>query len=206
MNASSENSVSEWITSLKVGDPEAVEQLCERYFRKLVELARRRLGDASKRVADEEDVALSVFDSLCRGAKRGRFSDLSNREDLWKLLLKMTRNKVIDQIRHYTSQKRGGGEIRGESVFERVFEDEAPMGIDQVVGEEPDPAFVVLMDEQYQQLLGSLRNDTLRKIAQWKLEGFTNDEISEMLGLVVRSIERKVNLIRRTWSKFIAVP
>src|SRR5262245_44658550 len=67
-----EGSVSRLIGGLVVGDEAAVQRLWERYFRRLVGLARKRLADAPRRVADEEDVAFSAFDSFCRNAEGGR--------------------------------------------------------------------------------------------------------------------------------------
>jgi DNA-directed RNA polymerase specialized sigma24 family protein len=36
-------------------------------------------------------------------------------------------------------------------------------------------------------------------LATLKLEGYTNDEIADTLGVVTRTIERKLNLIRQLW-------
>ena len=44
-----------------------------------------------------------------------------------------------------------------------------------------------------------LDSDTLRKIAQWKMEGYKNEEIADRLGLTRRSIERKLQWIRKVW-------
>ena len=79
----SEKSVTWWIGALKEGNQEAARELWQRYFDKLVRLGHARLGTAPRRVADEEDVALSVFRCLCDGAARGQFSQLTDRDDLW---------------------------------------------------------------------------------------------------------------------------
>src|SRR6266403_2686702 len=78
----SEASVTRWIDRLKAGDPDAAQKLWERYFRRLVGLARKKLRAAPRRAADEEDVALSAFDSFCRGAGQDRFPQLHDRLDL----------------------------------------------------------------------------------------------------------------------------
>ena len=70
------DSVSAWIVQLKGGDPDAAQRLWERYFHRLVGLARKRLQNAPRRAADEEDVALSAFASFCQGAAQGRFPRL----------------------------------------------------------------------------------------------------------------------------------
>src|ERR1043165_1882401 len=85
-----DGSITRWIGQLKAGDPVAAQLLWERYFRRLVGLARKKLDGAPRRMADEEDVALSAFDSFCRGAEHGRFPRLEDRDDLWRLLVVIT--------------------------------------------------------------------------------------------------------------------
>src|SRR4051794_13381378 len=86
----SDGSVTRWIDQLPLGDAAAVRVLWERYFHRLVGLARKKLADAPRGMADEEDVALSAFDSFCRNAGEGRFPDLTDREGLWRILVVMT--------------------------------------------------------------------------------------------------------------------
>src|SRR5262245_20134227 len=92
----SEQSVTKWIRGLKAGDPDAAEKLWQRYFQRLVQLARSRLQNLRRGAGDEEDVALNAFDSLCRGAAQGRFELLLDRDDLWRLLAVLTVRKAID--------------------------------------------------------------------------------------------------------------
>src|SRR5258708_5465897 len=103
----SEGSVTRWLDRLKAGDPVAAQSLWERYFRRLVGLARKRLRNDRPRVADEEDVALSAFDNLCRGAKQGRFPRLDDRDDLWRVLVALTVRKASKVVRDEGRQKRG---------------------------------------------------------------------------------------------------
>jgi DNA-directed RNA polymerase specialized sigma24 family protein len=49
--------------------------------------------------------------------------------------------------------------------------------------------------------LAELENEQLRQIAQWKVEGFTNEEIAGELGRAVPTVERKLARIRRQWEK-----
>ena len=78
------------IGRLKGGDPEAAHQLWDAYSPRLLALARGRLRGAARRVADEEDVVLSAFDSFVRRAERGQFPALCDRDDLWNILLAIT--------------------------------------------------------------------------------------------------------------------
>jgi hypothetical protein len=40
-----------------------------------------------RRAADEEDVALSAFNSFCLRAEEGRFLRLDDSDDLWQVLM-----------------------------------------------------------------------------------------------------------------------
>jgi len=194
-----DHSVTRWIADLKAGDPDAAEQLASRYFDRLVQLARKHLGNAPRRVADEEDIAISVFHRLCAGADQGRFPKLEDREDLWAVLLTVTKGKVTDQIRHLTRRKRGGGDVRGHSVLGYKANGE-PVDFSECVNDELTPEFLTQLDEEHQRLLDMLRDDNHRNIAVWRMEGYSNDEIAERLQISVKSVERKLRHIREKWA------
>jgi DNA-directed RNA polymerase specialized sigma24 family protein len=205
--AMSFESVTVWIAQLKAGDAVAAQRLWESYFPRLVGLARKRLRETPRRAADEEDVALSAFDSFCRGAEQGRFPRLTDRDNLWHLLVTITARKALQLVRHERRQKRGGGTVRGDSAFHatpETPEDEA--GLEQVVGPEPTPEFAAQMAEEYQQLLARLGEGDLRQVAVWKMEGYGNEEIAAKLGCVPRTVERKVALIRTLWDQVAPPP
>ena len=179
---------------------EAVQKLWDRYKTRLLELARRKLGDAPKRVADEEDVAQSVFLSFFRGATAGRFDDVKTRDDLWWLLLAITRQKTVDFIRRETAKKRGAGQVRSEGGL-AAADGSQGFAFDRLVGDEPTPEFLVMFEEQNRRLLGLLRDDRLREIAISRIEGYTVAEIAADLAVSTRSVERKLQLIRNAWTK-----
>lgn len=198
MEPSWDESVTRWIGDLKQGDDEAARRLWERYFERLTRVARRRMDAMPRREEDEEDVALSVFDVLCRGAAAGRFDVLKTRDDLWRLLVAITAKKVVDRYRHRGRTKRGGGDVRGHSVIGGT-DDQELGGFDDFVGQDPSPAFLVMLDERHRELMSLLRDDTLRQVAQLRMEGYTNREIADRLMISLRSVERKLRLIRTEW-------
>lgn len=186
------------IKDLKQGDEQAAHDLWERYFPKLIRVAGRRMGNASRRIADEEDVALSVFQSLCDGAQKGRFEKLKGRDDLWKLIVAITGMKSADHVRRETAQKRGGGQVRGNSVFVNS-QDEKVEGFEQFSEEALSPEFLCELEEEQARLLAKLPDDKHRQIATLRLEGMSHEEIAEELGLSLRSVARKFKLIRDLW-------
>ena len=64
---------------------------------------------------DEEDAALSAFNSFCDGAARGKFPQLADRDDLWRLLVVITARKAMAQANRNARLKRGGGRVVSKS-------------------------------------------------------------------------------------------
>jgi DNA-directed RNA polymerase specialized sigma24 family protein len=164
----------------------------------MVALARTKLQGAGRREEDEEDIALSAFDSFCQGAMRSRFPQLTDRDDLWHLLVVITARKALDLLERQGRSKRGGGRVRGESALLDPA-DPSNGGIEQVVGDEPTPQLVMAMAEQCQRLLDKLGDDRLRQVAVWKMEGYTNEEIAARLGYSLAAVERWLRIIRKSW-------
>ncbi len=195
-----QDSISHWIAQLRCGEAEAAQKLWRRYADQLVEVARRRLGDSPRAAADEEDIALSVFHSVCQGAVAGRFCDITDRNDLWWLLLTLARQKVIDHVRRETAQKRGAGRVRPEAAV-AGSRGSRRFSLDHLIGDAPTPEYWIILQEEHQRLLGLLRDDCLRRIASRRIEGFSVAEIAEDLTISTRSVERKLRLIRGRWAQ-----
>src|SRR5262249_33977456 len=104
-------SVTHLIRGAEEGDSVACKRLYEAYFHRLVGLAREKLLGVPRRVADEEDVALSVLNSFLRGAEEGRFPRLNDREDLWRLLVTLTAGKAANLANYLGRERRGSGKI-----------------------------------------------------------------------------------------------
>jgi DNA-directed RNA polymerase specialized sigma24 family protein len=190
-------SVTLWLRSLEAGDGEAAEKLWRHFFDDLVRLARARLRYAPKAVADEEDAALSAFDSFCRGAARGRYPRLHDRDDLWRLLVVITERKAIDQAQRERRQRRGGGKVLG--ILEGAIADGREGAVTRVACPEPTPEYALMVGDECRRLFALLRDETLREVARLKMEGYTSEEVAERIGCSLRSVARKLELIRRTW-------
>jgi DNA-directed RNA polymerase specialized sigma24 family protein len=192
----SDDSVTQWLDRLQEGDPEAAQRLWERYFRRLVGLARARLCAAPRGAADEEDVALSALDSFCRGAEQGRFPRLADRDGLWRLLMTITGRKALRLLRDQGRQKRGGlappagpADPDGEDALE------------QALSREPTPELAAQVGDECRRLLGLLGDASLESVAVWRMEGYSVAEIAGRLGCAGRSVKRKLELIRGFWER-----
>jgi DNA-directed RNA polymerase specialized sigma24 family protein len=197
---SSPGSVTVWLGRLVGGDPAAAEKLWQRYFHRLVGLARKKLQHTPRGAADEEDVALSALDSFCRRAQQGQFPDLQDRDDLWHFLMVITVRKALNQAKHERRHKRGGAlphtptKPRADSASEET-------ALEQILSSEPTPEAAVEMAEEYARLIEGLGDAELRSIALLKLEGNTTPQIAAKLGRALRTVERRLQLIRRTWEQ-----
>jgi DNA-directed RNA polymerase specialized sigma24 family protein len=136
-------------------------------------------------------VALSAFDSFCRGVAGGRFPQLNDRHDLWQVLVTLTARKAIDAVRR-----------------ERAIKRQAPNAVDgavpaleQIIGREPTPSFAAEVADECRRLVELLEDPDLRSVALCKLEGHTNREIADRLGWSLATIERRLVLIRRIWEE-----
>ena len=196
-----DGSVTRWVTALKSGDVAAAQPLWERYYRRLVSLAREKLRTARRRAADEEDVVQSAFHSFFRGVTNGRFPRLGDRDNLWRLLVVITARKALDQLAAEHAKRRGGGTSSHDSRISTGHVNWEETAIEQVVGDEPTPEFAAQVAEQYHRLLDLLGDDTLCRVAVWKMEGLTTDEIAEKLDCSRRTVARKLEAIRIIWSE-----
>ncbi len=186
-------SVSKLLLDLKHGDHDAAQVLWDRTVERIAAAARKRLTALGIRAVDEDDVAVDVFASLCRGAGQGRFPRLEDRNDLWQVLMMLTRQKVVDQ------RRRQQPEWTESALAPALTDDTEARAIDLVQGDEPHPDVVVTAVDELERLLSALDQER-RTISLLKLEGYSHGEIAQRLGISLRSVERKVALIKKKWT------
>jgi DNA-directed RNA polymerase specialized sigma24 family protein len=192
-----EGSVSNWLGPLQEGNPDAAQKLWECYFERLIDLARKKLRALPHREA-AEDVALSAFDSFCRGAGRGRFPQLADRQSLWRLLVVITARKAARYKRDANRRKRGGQAVEiGAAPPDANME----TYLEQIIDREPTPEFAAQAADECRYLMRLLGDPELESIALLRMEGYTVEEIGEQLDYVPRTIKRKLRLIRGLWEQ-----
>lgn len=190
------SSVTTWIARVKAGESAAAQRIWQRYLSRLIKVAHSHLAGSPQQVADSDDVVVVAFERFLRHAQQGRFPRLDDRHDLWKVLLTVTEHVAIDQRRTMSAAKRGWF-----VTWSLWRPDGAGSDSDsdwQPTAPEPTPEFAVAAAEQCRHLLSLLDNDE-RRIAIAKVHGFDNREIAQQEGLGLRSVERKLQIIRRIW-------
>ena len=182
-----EESITGWFHALRDGDDAAAEQLWNRYFHRLTGFARTQLANSP--VYDEEDLAVSVFDALCQATRDGRYENVENREELWRLLVTISNRKAIDRYRHVTAQRRSGNQSSSVDLDA------------EIASAVKDPAWEVTLAEQCQTLINALDEGQMRDVALLKLEDLTNQQIADQLKVSERTVRRTIHLIRRIWQQ-----
>ena len=192
------------LPALAQGDPEATRFVWERYYRRLVGLARKKLRECSTRVADEEDAVQEAFCSFFRRAQAGLFPELKARDNLWCLLVVITARKVRDQISWQRRKKRNPGAIRTETQLGCLSSELADPNLQLIIGTEPSPEFAAQVTEMHRHLMESLGDDELRQVAQLKMEGHTNEEITAWMDMSLSTVARNLRTIRKRWKKALS--
>jgi RNA polymerase sigma factor (sigma-70 family) len=188
------HSVSQWIDGLRKGDERAAERLWTRYYRRVLGLARRRLGGWL--ASDAEDVAAVALHSLLRRVSLGDLPQLADRDDWWRLLMTITCRKASNHRRQAQCRKRGGGNAEPSVVYrERCVSD-----LEGCADGGQPPEVWASVSEALQRLL-ELLDDELRLIVLSKLDGYTNVEIAARVRRSVPTIERRLRLIREKWQQ-----
>jgi DNA-directed RNA polymerase specialized sigma24 family protein len=166
---------------------DAARELWEYFFADLACYARKRLRamNSDTGPADEEDAAERAFTKVCRAIERGRLK-LGHRVDLQKVLRSATAHEVLNL--HHRA-KRSAGTTSDEFI------------LSQIPDESPSPELLMLALDACQRLLGLLDSDALRRVAVWKLAGWTNEAIRVQLGCSLATVERALARIRDTWKR-----
>jgi DNA-directed RNA polymerase specialized sigma24 family protein len=137
--------------------------------------------------------------SFFRRLRRGDF-DLTDRDALWTILVTITLNKACNAADRHFAARRDVRRVQHLSLPDDSQSDARHEAF-ALEADSPTPAVAAVLNEALEQRLRALPEPGLRRVALLKLEGYTNLEISERLACSERSVERKLNLIRKRWEE-----
>ena len=193
-----DESFEELLQAMQRGEDQAFDTFFQEHYEQLVRFAKKKIGTFPLRTFDEEDLALSAIHSLFEGLRENRIEAQSN-VDLWRILAAITNRKLVNLRQKVFAQKRGGGNVRGDSIWVQTGEDNFfQEQQDHRLDNAPDASMELM--ETTDLLFQQLDDDTMRKIARLLLEGYRIDDIATELDCVRRTIERKIARIRELWN------
>lgn len=192
--------IEQYFAKLSTKPSEAIDGLCQVFYEKLAAVARRRFGNFPLRVSDEYAIANDVLQAFHGRAQQGEFADMREPATLLFTLSRMTKDRVVDEIRRQTALKRGGGKTRGNSIFVPSGGESKNGDFDRFAGVQETPSTKEVATEQMQYLLDKLDDVAMRTILVLRCEGLTNEEIAEQLRVSIATVERKRRRIREILS------
>ena len=141
-------------------------------------------------VADEEDIVQEAFWHFFFGVRNGKFSELNDGDDVWQVLVMLARRRAVEAVRYENAARRCAPKVAPPC------ETTDPVSnVSQIL---PPERTAEIRDELAFRLRG-FGGARLRRIVYMKMLGYTHVEIAERFGCAVRTIERKMALIRRIW-------
>lgn len=188
--------VTAWIEQLSHSSGDAAHYLWQHFCKRLTEYAGRRLSITTKRVYDHDDAAVSAFRSLCRGVEEQRFPNLRDRDSLWALLVTIAARKTANRRRYDHQQRR---DVKKNLTSDLLLATELPLGVETLQAFEPTPEFAVEVADLSEKFFEQLPEPELKQLMLLKLEGLTNEECADRMHLSRRTIQRKLERIRRIW-------
>jgi RNA polymerase sigma-70 factor, ECF subfamily len=155
---------------------EAARAIWDRYCQELLSLACHNLNLRLQRRLGPEDVVQRTFASFYFRQQRGKYN-LADRNDLLRLLVRMTLNKERSSAVKESRQRRDYR--RDQPVTADDPESEVDWLLEQAKQGVPTPDEAAVFAEKVKQRIAMLPED-LRRIALLRLEGYTNEEIGAL--------------------------
>jgi RNA polymerase sigma-70 factor (ECF subfamily) len=186
---SHESMFEDFIRRIRAGDEQAAAELVRKYEPVIRLEVRMRLTDPSLyRLFDSMDICQSVLASFFLRAASGQY-DLNKPEQLLKLLVAMTRNKLAFQARKHHYQRRDQRRVAAVPAEELQRPARDPSPSDVVAGKE-------LLEEFRRRL-----SDEERQLAELRAQDCGWNEIATKLGGTAQArrkqLERAVDRVSR---------
>ena len=190
-----ERQITVWLKRMDDEPNEAQRAIWEAFHARVTSYVQKKLASVPKRVADEDDLASSAMVSLFKVLQSKKYPGLNDTSGLWRMLLKIAARKVSGHIDRETAARRGGGKVRGESVFTKP-------GCDiNSVPCEPSSLFCEALMKELLEKIRHIGDERTELIVTRKLAGYSsNREIAHELKCAERTVERKLELVRDSWT------
>jgi len=179
---SSTPSEDEFLDRVSRGNPSAAAELDRRYRQRLCRLVQGAFGGNIRRREDPEDVVQTVLRTYFRRAAQGEFQ-IADSSDLWALLAKITRGKVLKRAEYHHAAK-------------RRMDAETDLPAELGGGRDPEPADAAIAAELVERTLQGLE-PRAGEIFQLRLAGCTEKEIAVELSCTRAEIRLQLKRIQK---------
>ena len=166
------------------GEQEAATDLYVRYSDRLLKLAKRNTSPNLATRFDPEDVVQSVFRSFFRRVSRGAY-DVPQGEELWRLLLVLSLNKVRALAKHHRAQKRSVDNTR------RNGSEDDSIGTFATPDPQPRQILEMVIDDVLNEM-----PEAQRHIVEQRIQGYSVVEIADETKRSRRTVERVIKKFR----------
>jgi RNA polymerase sigma-70 factor (ECF subfamily) len=171
---------------LRAGDETLAHKIFNAYAGQLLSLARLRISQQMARRIDPEDVVQSAFRTFFRRVKEGNFT-IEGLDDVSKILVSITVHKALRQVAFQRAAKRDPG--RETDASSGMGDSQEPPTL------EPSPDATVAFLDHLEHFLSRLK-PTDRSIVELRLQGYSNEEISQQFDLSDRHVRRVLQHVR----------
>lgn len=182
-----------------LSDPKSVERLWNAYYERIRSAVRQRVRDIRRPAASESEVAESALRTFLRRAQEGLFPDLTDEDELWRLLKTIAIRKANDMRKRLLAQRRGGGNAVLNQVDLADPSTSGRQGLADAPAGEPAPSLDLEVSEMFNSLLAALPDDRHRDLILLKLQGASVAIIAEHLSTTTRTVQRMTNKIEQAW-------
>ncbi|MGO9108629.1 MAG: RNA polymerase sigma factor [Thermoguttaceae bacterium] len=176
------------LRGVNAGTASGAEKLDRKYRKPLVALADRALDDCLRQREDPEDVAGAALWSVFRRTAQGEYH-FEHTSELWRLLRKVTRHKIIKYAEYHKAKKRTPkAEEYGDA--------------DALFDREPTPDEQAVTKDLIDHLLEGL-DQSYSEIALLLREGHSERAIAEQLKCTRSAVTTKIGRLRRRLQKLL---
>jgi RNA polymerase sigma factor (sigma-70 family) len=180
------DSVADWMRRWGAGDPRAAELLFSRYGDRLARVAEQHLSRRLAAREGGEDVVQSVFRTFFRRSAAGQFQ-IDTSAQVWRLLVKITLQKVRTHARHHAAKKRSAAaEVRPE--------DES--WVAEALAREPDPAAAAELVDLMEALVQGVPPLYCR-VLELRLQGMVPADVARELNISRNTVYRALELFKQ---------
>jgi RNA polymerase sigma-70 factor, ECF subfamily len=183
---SATSSEQKFLERVSRGSPSAAAELDRRYRQRLCRFVQQAFDSAFRRREDPEDVVQTVLRTYFRHAAQGKFQ-IADSSDLWALLAKITRRKILKHADYHRAAK-------------RRMDIETILPVNLHAKFDPEPADALIAAELVQKTLQGL-SPRAGDVFQLRIAGCTEREIATELAYTRAEVRLHLKRIRERLSQ-----